>query len=61
MFFLKLKMDLIVLVQQLWINIKKCITKDPVFERCFQQILVKEISVDVCISILRNIKDLCAS
>jgi ATP-dependent Clp protease ATP-binding subunit ClpA len=54
-------MDFIVLVQKLWINIKKCIGKDPVFERCFQQILFKEISVDVCISILRIIKDLCAS
>jgi ATP-dependent Clp protease ATP-binding subunit ClpA len=38
---------------------KEYIEKDPVLEKCFQQVSVKEISVDVCITILHNIKDRC--
>ncbi len=36
------------------------IEKDPILEKCFQPILIKEISVDICVLILRTIKDSCA-
>ncbi|CAF3793201.1 unnamed protein product [Rotaria sp. Silwood1] len=40
---------------------KTYIEEDPVFEKYFQQVLVKEISVDDCVSILRSVKDRCES
>ncbi|CAF3940191.1 unnamed protein product [Rotaria sordida] len=40
---------------------KTYIEEDPVFEKYFQQVLVEEISVDNCVSILRSVKDRCES
>lgn len=36
---------------------KTHIEKDPVFEKCFQQLFVKEISIDDCISIIYRVKN----